>query len=205
MSTWKTFAGLALLALAPAGIAVGCGGDDETGAPTAPEAPKAKVDVEVKLPDTAVVSTISSLHLWLVVPEKESKVTCGTLVGGTAEPYQVDARTVADVGTQDASAHLVADSVPTGKALAYVEANDFGGTPELAGCVEVDVKTPSTSAVVALGKAKVSDCADPSTEDGAACDDGKLCTVGETCENGKCGGAVARDCTHVADSCNAES
>ena len=54
-----------------------------------------------------------------------------------------------------------------------------------------------------LGKAKVSDCADPSTEDGAPCDDGKLCTVGETCTAGSC--AAASGCIGAASSTRARS
>jgi len=185
-------------------LAVSCGGDEETHH-DAPPPPRAKVDVEVTLPSTATQTTLSSTHLWVIVPDKDSEVTCGTLVGATAEPYDVDALTLADVATQDPSAHLVADGVSPGKALAYVEAIGYDGVAELAGCVAIDIAAPLTTATVALGKAKVSDCADPSTEDGAACDDGKLCTVGETCSHGKCGDGAARDCTHVADTCNAES
>lgn len=176
--------------------------DDET---TAGPAPTAAVDVEVQFPSNAAPSTVASLHLWLVAPDGESTATCATLIGATADPYDFDVQRRADVASQDTSAHLIADEVVPGPVLAYVEAIGFGGVAELAGCAEVEIVAPNTAVTVVLGKAKVSDCADPSTEDGAACDDGKLCTVGETCTAGTCGDSVARDCDHLADDCNAAS
>lgn len=38
--------------------------------------------------------------------------------------------------------------------------------------------------------------------DGSACDDGLFCTVEETCLEGDCQGGIARDCSHIDDTCN---
>jgi hypothetical protein len=190
-----------VLGLAALAAPVSCAVDE----PDPGAAPTARVDVEVQFPSTATPSTVASIHLWVVAPNEGSGVTCSSLVGAADDPYDFDVQRRADVASQDTTAHLVADGVGLGAALAYVEAMGFDGIAELAGCVSIDVGAGTNNAVVQLGKAKVSDCTDPATEDGAACDDGDLCTVGETCQNGSCDDGVARDCTHLADGCNAAS
>jgi hypothetical protein len=69
----------------------------------------------------------------------------------------------------------------------------------------MSVAGATVSVALELSRAKVFDCANPETEDGSPCDDGKLCTVGETCDGGVCGDGAARDCGFAADGCNAGS
>lgn len=190
-------------ALALTGLAPACGDDAFTTTPADPEEPTATIEVTVVPPEETPGNVLASTHLWVLTLDEGSDVTCAGLVGGEVEPYDLGARTTGDVATFDPAARLVADGVPVGPALVYVEGVDHRGQVELAGCAAVDVVEPTTTATITLGKARVFDCADPATEDGAPCDDDRLCTVGETCQAGACDGGLARSCTHLADPCNA--
>lgn len=88
-----------------------------------------------------------------------------------------------------------------GEAFIYVEGVNFNGISELAGCSTATIAEPSTSTSVTLQPAGSFDCSDPTTEDGAPCDDGEFCTVGETCRNGTCQGGNARSCSALASDC----
>jgi hypothetical protein len=110
---------------------------------------------------------------------------------------------LADVASTEDLTEIKAPHVAPGPALVYVEAGDFGGNIEFAGCAEAMVEKAAVSASVELSKAKIFDCDDPDTEDDSPCDDGLLCTVGETCDNGTCGGGAPRDCSFGADGCHA--
>lgn len=204
---WLSLGGLAAAGLLLTfTLAPGCG-DDAFLPPEEepPPEPTAGVEVTVVFPDDPTRTVVASLHLWALSIEEGTPASCSALIGGSFEPYDLGARTVADVASLDIAAKLTAAGVPLGQTLLYVEGVDYRGTPELAGCVAVEVVQPTTSATITLAKAKTFDCGDPATPVGSPCDDGELCTVGETCSGGRCDGGLARSCTHLADACNAES
>lgn len=200
---------LSLVALAGVGAtSAGCGssGSSGQGTPTPePDPLKAELVVEVAFPGDAEKTLTASVHAWAVVAKIDGSATCAALIGGALDPYDPSLQRRADVATPPPNLPARAPEVLLGPALVYVEAVDFAGETKLAGCVPADVVQPSTTVTVTLSKAGVFDCGDPSAEEGSPCDDGKLCTVGEKCSGGACKGGVARDCTYLADPCNAES
>ena len=187
-------------------LAAACGGDDEQPSPPVQaEPPTARVEITVEYPGAREESIVAAAHFWVLSLDEDSEVTCAKLVGGEVDPHDTSLGRLADGVSTDTDEVLASDGVALGQALAHVEATDFTGQPEFAGCVPIDVVEPLTTVTIVLQKANVFDCSDPETEDGARCDDGLLCTVGETCDGGQCEPAAPRDCTHVADQCNAES
>lgn len=184
--------------------AVGCEDDPRPAPP--PPAPTTNLEVSVTFDSELAKTSTASLHLWaLVVRGDKEDVTCATLISGDHDPYDVTFNRLADVVELDIDANVVAEEIGVGKAFIYVEGVSFVGVSELAGCVELELTSPSTTGAVTLATAGVHDCADPSTEDGDKCDDGSYCTVGETCDGGQCGDGGPRNCTHLADGCNAEA
>jgi hypothetical protein len=198
---------LSVVAVAAA-LVSGCGSSGGGGSAQPlpePDPLKAGLVVEVTFPGDADKSASASVHAWAVVAKIEGSATCAALIGGALDPYDPSFERRADVATPPASLPAVAPEVLLGPVLVYVEAVDFAGVAKLAGCVPADVIQPSTTVTVTLSKAGVFDCTDPAAEEGSPCDDGTLCTVGEKCSGGSCKGGVARDCTYLADACNAES
>lgn len=191
--------GLALL------LGAACGGDDEPVPQPPADEPTARVELTVEYPGAREESIVAAVHFWVLRLDEDSEATCAKLIGGEVDPYDISLARLADGLSTDTSEVLASDGVALGPALAHVEATDYVGHPEFAGCLEIEVAQPLTTATITLQKANVFDCSDPETEDGAPCDDGLLCTVGETCDGGECEPAAPRDCTHVADQCNAES
>jgi hypothetical protein len=197
-----------MLSLAAAStISTGCGSDGGsggTGQVEPPPPPTAELEVAVTFPNDTAQAATATLHVWAVVGKTDAAPTCAALIGGALDPYDLALERRADVAVEPSKLPALATGVLLGPALVYVEAVSFEGVVELAGCAgPVDVQQPKATALVTLQKAGVFDCADPATEIGAPCDDGKLCTIGEKCSGGQCKGGVTRDCTHVADSCNA--
>jgi hypothetical protein len=183
---------------------VACGSDSNGRTPTVRE-PKppgpATVSVAVSFPNDAVKGVTDTVHVWVVGPG-DSSITCADLVGGAVDPYSGRLELFGDTVSKDLGS-ATAKNVDTGNALVYVEAVDYSGHVDYAGCQAVDVKQPTTSVSVTLGRARVYDCA--TAKDGLPCDDGQLCTVGETCKNNQCQGGKQRECTNLTDSCNAGS
>jgi hypothetical protein len=186
-------------------LGAACGGDDETEPVVATEPPTAEVQITVVYPGDREESIVAAVHFWVLRLDEESEATCAKLIGGEVDPYDLSHQRLGEGVSTDTNEVLSTDGVLLGPALAHVEATDYVGQPEFAGCEEIDVTQPLTEVTITLQKANVFDCADPETEDGAPCDDGLLCTVGETCDGDQCEPAAPRDCTHVADQCNAES
>ena len=170
-----------------------------------PPPPTAELAVQVAFPSESSKTATASIHVWALAPRTEGAATCSALIGGELDPYDLSLERRADVAGEPSKLPLVASEVLLGPILVYAEAVSFVGEVELAGCVPADVAQPSTNALVTLQAAGVFDCGDSATEPGAPCDDGMFCTIGETCSGGQCKGGVARDCTHVADDCTAES
>jgi hypothetical protein len=213
----RCFVALVLGFLVSLGVGA-CGDDGEappakkSGPPERLEPPSSKVTVDVVFPNEGARLVVGSLHLWVLSARpnisdagEPLKFTCSSLVGGETDPYDVRVVRQADVVTSEVAQSIVSEKTLLGTGLAYVEGIDFAGNIELAGCAEITVTAPETTATVTLTKARVFDCTDSVTEEGAPCDDGKLCTVGETCKRGACQGGGPRNCTHVADPCNAEA
>jgi len=148
------------------------------------------------------VST-NSIHLWVL--EVRSTVDaagtpgCAELVLGDAEPYDAAFDRLADFVVIDGHTGT-AEDVPRRAVLVYVEAIDFRGRTQLAGCVALASVTEPVS--VMLRTPGTYDCADPGAAEGAPCDDSMFCTVGETCSGGTCRGGGPPDCSSVADQCN---
>lgn len=158
--------------------------------------------VDVAFANDMMQALTNSVHVWVLQPDG-MPVTCADLVSDAIDPYDLDLRRLADhVSTTPAQPVEIA-SVELGDALVYVEGVTVGGMAELAGCQPVELVQPSTSVEVVLGLAGTFDCSDPATEAGAPCDDGAFCTIGETCSGGECKGGSVRDCSILADQCNA--
>ena len=170
---------------------------------TEPPEPTAELRVTAKFPSADALQNAGSLHVWALMHRGEAQTTCAALKAGAIDPYDLSLRQVADTVSTKVGEEVVAPKVVTGDVLVYVEAVDYIGRVDLAGCVSATIAEPSTSAVVPLSKAGVYDCSDPDSPDGAPCDDGKLCTIGETCQGGACQGARTRDCSNLSDACNA--
>jgi len=124
------------------------------------------------------------------------------LLGGALDPYDQSLERRADFARGPFDLPGKASGVLLGPALVYVEAVGFDGVVALAGCEPTDVQQPEVSVQVTLTKAKIFDCKDPATEEGARCDDGQQCTTGERCDAGQCKGGVQRDCSYLSDACN---
>jgi hypothetical protein len=209
MRKLKTGVVVGLLTLSSGGAAwVGCSSGDSGGsgdpADAAP-AQTAELRVEVNFPSDTAKNETASLHVWALAAKTVAPATCSALIGGELDPYDLALERRADLVTEPGKLPAVANEVLLGPALIYVEGVTFDGKVELAGCLPTDIIQPSTTAVVSLQAAGVFDCADPATEEGAPCSDGKTCTIGETCDNGVCKNGTPRDCTFVVDPCNAES
>src|SRR5687767_6473500 len=96
---------LSLGALAAAGtlalgaFAPGCGDDTFLPPEEEPEEPTAGVEVSVVFPDAPTQTVVASLHLWVLAVDEDALakgVSCSALIGGSFEPYDLGARTVAD-------------------------------------------------------------------------------------------------------------
>lgn len=192
------------------GLTGACSGDDEADPNADVPLPTGEVNIDIAYPDATAQSVTAVVHAWVLAEregatagDERAKFNCASLIGGTLDPYDITLTRLADVAETEELTQITAPHVAPGQALVYVEAGDFGGSIELAGCAEAMVERAAVSASVALRKAKVFDCDDPDTEDDSPCDDGQLCTVGETCNNGSCGGGAPRDCSFGADGCHA--
>ena len=183
--------------------AVGCGGDDDYAIDEQPPVPSGDVEVTVEFPGEREQSATAALHLWALDREEHPEVTCARLIGGDDDPYDMTVVAHADVVQTDPSEVVEAQDVEVGTVLLYVEAVDYRGEVLWAGCTSTTVEEGLTSSeTVTLVTARVYDCDDDDTEDGAPCDDGDFCTVDETCYDGRCGRGVERDCEHLDDQCN---
>jgi hypothetical protein len=178
-------------------LATACGGSDD---------PVSTIDISIEFPSTAAARATNSLHFWVLEPAVDSGVTCAALRSGEADPYHSPVRRLADfvVFTADAEAGT-ADAVTRGETLVYVEGVDFIGQTVLSGCKPLTIVNATEAVGVTMGAPGTYDCTDSGTSDGDPCDDGLFCTTGETCSAGACGSGGQRDCTFVADDCNAES
>lgn len=192
------------------GLGASCSSDDDDGGTKPPPAvPSAAVDVEVVFASDLQRNITDSLHVWALRLKSDAadadEVSCGTLVAGKVDPYDVRFDRLADHVSTDVDSSVSFETQGVGDAFVYVEGVTITGQAELAGCAEAKIEEPTTSTRVTLMTAGVFDCGDPATEDEDPCDDGSFCTVGERCDNGKCEGGAPRDCTALADSCNAAS
>lgn len=194
--------------LLASGLALSCSSKDATfSGVTRSEHPAGTlVDVSVNAtyPTDAAQTTTNSLHVWVVVPTSDAGTTCSDLVGGKTDPYDPTLELRGDAISASADKGT-AKGVQSGKVLVYVEAVDFGGNVQWAGCKEVTVGGSSTPVSITLGKARVYDCANKAVKDGAPCDDGKLCTVGDTCKDGECQAGGPKDCTGLTNDCTVGS
>lgn len=186
-----------LASLSCAGLLAACGGDSNNG----------QIDVNLEYPTEGARTITGSVHVWVlqssaIDDSEEPPPGCAALVGDIADPYDVGfQRFFDDVFLQPDEPSPVAEGLPGGALLVYVEAVDYTGATHLAGCALSE--TGSGSVTVQLVTPATFDCGDAATEEDARCDDGDLCTVGETCRGSSCQGGVARDCTFAADGCNA--
>lgn len=186
-----------LASLGCAGLLVACGGDSNNG----------QIDVNLEYPTEGARTITGSVHVWVlqssaIDDSEEPPPGCAALVGDIADPYDVHfQRFFDDVFLQPDEPSPVAEGLPGGALLVYVEAVDYTGATHLAGCALSE--SGSGSVTIELVTPATFDCGDDATEEGARCDDGDLCTVGETCRGSSCQGGVARDCTFAADGCNA--
>lgn len=184
---------LALLASATAG----CGGGEDT----------ESVSLSVSFPSEGARSSTNTVHFWVLEPrpprvDGAEPLGCRDLRLKEVEPYDIGFDRLADVVVILADGDSAAPEVRSGgERLVYAEAVGFAGELLLSGCQVLD----QGSASVALSAPRTFDCAAPDTEDGAPCDDGLFCTTGETCSGGSCQGGGPRNCTHLADACNAEA
>ena len=208
---WGTRASGTLLLWGWVGFGAACSSDEKPPADPAPlPLPTGEVNVEVSYPNAVAESVTAVLHAWVLaeregarVSEDRANFNCASLIGGSLDPYDLTLVRRADVASTEDVRRITAQHVAPGDGLVYVEAGSFNGEAEFAGCSPTTVTTVAVGATVELAQAKVFDCANPDTEDGSPCDDGRLCTVGETCDNGTCGDGAARDCDFGADSCHA--
>jgi hypothetical protein len=185
-------------------LAAGCGtkSDRNDPGPARPEQTTGSltdVNVSVAFPTDAAQSTSGSVHVWVLAPGADAGTTCNDLVGGAVDAYSPSLDRRGDTVSKNVAKATA--KATAGKALVYVEAVDYAGNVEWAGCSEANVQGASTKVSVTLGHARVFDC--KTAKDGSPCDDGKLCNVGETCQGGECQGGSPRDCKGAADSCNA--
>jgi hypothetical protein len=194
---WRT----RISCLALLGIAAGCGNGDSAQGTQAP--PTAELIVNVTYASAPTKTVTNSLHVWALRPKEGVSLTCNELIGGKVDPYDFKVLRLADQVATEVSDPITVESVEVGEAFVYVEGVNFGGEAEIAGCATITLSQPSTTVAVTLQTAGVFDCSAADTEDGAACDDGEFCTVGETCRNGTCQGGRARNCSALADGCNA--
>lgn len=180
-----------------------CSSNAEVAVAPPPEVPTTKVEVTAQFANAHDQSIVAVVHAW-VLGDPAGAASCARLVGGDLSPYDGMLEPMGEMATMDPVAKMTREKVPLGKALVYVEASDYLGAPEFAGCVPAEIVQPLTSVVVPLGKARIYDCADAKTEDGAPCDDALICTSGERCKKGKCQGGSPRNCSHLAtDGCAA--
>jgi hypothetical protein len=192
------------------GLTGACSGDDEKNPDAEQPLPSGEVNIDLSYPDSTAMSVTAVIQAWVLAEregvqpsEDRGKFNCASLIGGTLDPYDITLMRLADVAETEDLTQITAPHVAPGEALVYVEARDFGGNIEFAGCAATTVGQAAVSADIELSKAKVFDCDDPDTEDDSPCDDGLLCTVGETCNDGTCGGGAPRDCSFGADGCHA--
>ena len=179
--------------------------DTETESDGEPEPETTELTVNIVFANEMMQTVTNSVHVWVVQPKSNDVQTCADLVADEIDPYDLVFVRLADhVSTAPADPVVIAE-VEVGDGFVYVEGVTVGGTAELAGCAPVTLEQPSTSIDVTLGLAGTFDCSDPETENGAPCDDGMFCTVGEACSAGACTGGAVRDCSVLADQCNAAS
>jgi hypothetical protein len=179
--------------------------DTDTDTEGEPEPVTTELTVTVTFGNDMMMTATNSLHVWVLRPRMDMAITCGDLVSDEVDPYDLQLLRLADEVNLSPSDPTVIDAVEVGDGFVYVEGVSVGGTAELAGCGGATLAQPSTSIEIALGLAGTFDCSDPATEEGAPCDDGSFCTVGETCNGGTCSGGTTRDCSILADQCNAAS
>lgn len=166
------------------------------------ENPGTSLSVSVTFPSDAVKGVTNSVHVFVLgaVPGGDAATfNCGDLVGRLADPYGTNMTRAADLVAKSGFDTITVDNVAPGGAFVYVEAVDYGGQVDWAGCVPLS----GASAAVTLTRAGVYDCQDSHTKEGAPCDDGKVCTVGEVCKAGTCQNGLQRDCGNFTDQCNA--
>jgi hypothetical protein len=204
-SAWWVAGVVSASVLALSAALAACSSNAEVTVQPPPEIPTAKVEITVQFGSDKDASIVATVHGWVLGFEPSAGATCSKLVGGDISPYDVLLERRAEMATMEPSDKLASDKVVLGEALVYVEASGFDGNAEFAGCVTATVAQPLTAVTVTLGKARVYDCKEPQTPEGALCDDGKVCTAGERCKAGVCGGGVKRTCSHLADQCNAAS
>ncbi len=183
------------LGLSLAALTAACSDSNET----------SRVDVTLEYPNDGARDSTGSVHLWVLrASDAEDAPGCAALIASENEPYDADFERAADeIFLQPDEPDPVAEGVPRDDLLVYVEGVDFVGRTHLAGCTPVTVSGSSISVTVALRGPGTYDCGEGATEDGAPCDDGMLCTVQESCDSGSCEGGIARDCTGLANDCNA--
>lgn len=156
-------------------------------------------------PNDGVKGTTDSLHVIVLQPEfNVGAANCADLQGGKLDPYSTDLAQTGDVVEKtNFDAPISVPDVASGRSLVYVEAVDYSGNVNWAGCIEVNVGGGAVPANVPLERYGIYDCTDPNTKDGAPCDDGLLCKIGEKCQGGVCQPGIDRDCTGLTDQCNA--
>ena len=178
--------------------------DTETDTEEEPEPITTELTIDVTFGSEMMMTITNSLHVWVLRPDGAA-VTCNDLVSDLVDPYDLQLLRLADHVSTSPGDPVVIPAVEVGEGLVYIEGVTVAGAAELAGCQDATLVEPSTELEVVLGLAGTFDCSDAATEDGAPCDDGMFCTVGETCENGDCNGGGVRDCSVLADQCNAAS
>jgi hypothetical protein len=179
-----------------------CGGKDDYSVDENPPPPTGSVEVTVTYPTDRDSTATAAVHVWVLAGTPDAGATCAKLVGGEISPDDLEVIQRADSVTTDPAVPITSEGVLTGNAYVYVETVDYRGDVQLAGCTDVTVAMDTTAPVtVELETARVYDCADSATEDGAPCDDGRFCTTGETCQRGQCQGGEARTCDHLTVGC----
>jgi hypothetical protein len=187
----------------PASLAAGgCGSEDEYVVADTP--PAGRMQVTVEYPSDEAAALLGSVHLWVLRSEGEAtgQELCDRLVGGNLEPHDLSLEQVGEVVETDLAVPLVARGLDSGRVLAYVEAVDYRGETQLAGCAAVRVTDGEMTEVeLRVGTAGVYRCEQETTPDGAPCDDGQFCTEGERCLDGECQGGSDRSCSHLSVGC----
>lgn len=167
------------------------------------------LELGVQFPTPASRANTNSLHFWVLEVQVDAvdPPGCNQLVGDEADPYHPMFDRVADtvIVIADDGETATVEDIPREALLVYGEAVDFGGMTDLAGCIAVTPADAMEMVLLPMRAPGTFDCADPTTAADAPCDDGTYCTVGETCDGGECSGGGPRNCTFVADQCNAES
>ena len=154
-----------------------------------------KIEVSVDYAASADAQKVAAFRAWVVTGTDDNEASCNLLVAGAQEPYDVALQLLGEGGARfDQPLTAV---VRKREGIVYVVAFDYAGEPLYAGCGSVS----GDSVNVTLGPLQVYVCSDPTTPDGARCEDGNLCTVGEHCRSGQCTAGTPRNCTQLSGPC----